>query len=293
MKLAIKGHATRGKEVIKTLEMLGGVNSNDAFGDLPNNWNVGYYIFDGVISVSEVEILAKKEFKIYTLEEFLEKFPYKVGDKVQYKGATSCGSIFEVEEMRWEENTVKYTLCLFGCNYKRSTLPVEYLQPYKEETMEEPKELLIGFIKDKDGNMVLNTHKDYEIKEVDGKFMLLKKKPQYPKTYGECCNVLGYDRNLILGTMPMKYQVLINFQKLLICRDTYWKIAGEQMGLGRPWKPDWNDLNRKYFISLTCDGIGLYDDFRNPQVLAFPTEEMRDAFYENFKDLIEQCKELL
>ena len=26
---------------------------------------------------------------------------------------------------------------------------------------------------------------------------------------------------------------------------------------------------------------------------AFPTEEMRDAFYENFKDLIEQCKELL
>ena len=27
--------------------------------------------------------------------------------------------------------------------------------------------------------------------------------------------------------------------------------------------------------------------------LSFPTEEMRDAFYENFKDLIEQCKELL
>ena len=27
--------------------------------------------------------------------------------------------------------------------------------------------------------------------------------------------------------------------------------------------------------------------------LAFPTEEMRDAFYENFKELIEECKELL
>ena len=28
-------------------------------------------------------------------------------------------------------------------------------------------------------------------------------------------------------------------------------------------------------------------------ILSFPTEEMRDEFYNNFKDLIEQCKELL
>ena len=28
-------------------------------------------------------------------------------------------------------------------------------------------------------------------------------------------------------------------------------------------------------------------------ILSFPTEEMRDAFYENFKDLIELCKEFL
>ena len=34
------------------------------------------------------------------------------------------------------------------------------------------------------------------------------------------------------------------------------------------------------------------ENYRNT-VLAFPTKEMRDAFYENFKDLIEQCKELL
>ena len=87
--------------------------------------------------------------------------------------------------------------------------------------------------------------------------------------------------------------MLESFVKLLICHDAYWKIAGEEMELGKPWEPDWNDLNRKYFISLTCDGIGLYDDFRNPQVLAFPTEEMRDTFYDNFKDLIEECKELL
>jgi hypothetical protein len=29
------------------------------------------------------------------------------------------------------------------------------------------------------------------------------------------------------------------------------------------------------------------------RLLVFPTSEMRDAFYENFKELIEECKELL
>ena len=28
-------------------------------------------------------------------------------------------------------------------------------------------------------------------------------------------------------------------------------------------------------------------------ILSFPTEEMRDAFYENFKEQIEVCKEFL
>ena len=32
---------------------------------------------------------------------------------------------------------------------------------------------------------------------------------------------------------------------------------------------------------------------RGQQILTFPTKDMQDAFYENFKDLIEQCKELL
>jgi hypothetical protein len=31
----------------------------------------------------------------------------------------------------------------------------------------------------------------------------------------------------------------------------------------------------------------------NNHILIFPTPEMRDAFYENFKKEIEECKELL
>ena len=40
--------------------------------------------------------------------------------------------------------------------------------------------------------------------------------------------------------------------------------------------------------------IQKYNDFvGGSTILEFPTEEMRDAFYENFKELINECKELL
>lgn len=120
--------------------------------------------------------------------------------------------------------------------------------------------------------------------------MWLKSNAQYPKTYKECCDVLG------IGTMDndaegYKADLIIRFQELFIARDAYWKIAGEQMGLGKPWKPDWNngDQERYGIIKLYDNGY----QHAESTSFTFPTKEMCDAFYENFKDLIEKCKEFL
>ena len=82
-------------------------------------------------------------------------------------------------------------------------------------------------------------------------------------------------------------------QQLLICRDAYWKIAGEQMGLIKPWKPDWKSGNHKFCIFTLKSEVSTGEYYKYNKTLAFPTEEMRDTFYENFKELIEECKELL
>ena len=171
------------------------------------------------------------------------------------------------------------------------------LQLYKEETMEEPKELIIGFTKDDNGDWVLNTHKDYEIKEIEGKFKVIKKKPTYPKDYVECCEVLGILDNRGFGFINLsecESTLMSHFIQLKRCRDAYWKIAGEQMSLDKPWEPDWkNEIEIYYTISHDGVNIKCYNDTDVYSKLAFPTAEMRDAFYENFKDLIEHCKELL
>lgn len=151
-----------------------------------------------------------------------------------------------------------------------------------------------GYIfKDENGNVINAT-----------KIVLEKKKKEYPKTYKECCKVLGIavrDLDILdnmLDTTEIIYsknldRLLNSFRKLLICRDVYWKIAGEELGLGKPWEPDWTDGNAKYSIytikGVLTKAISCYDG----AVFVFPTEEMRDAFKENFDADLEFCKELL
>lgn len=134
------------------------------------------------------------------------------------------------------------------------------------------------------------------------KIVLEKKKKEYPKTYEECAEIIaeltGSDCNPkgCMGYMSVQLTVL---QKLLICRDAYWKIAGEEMGLGKPWKPDYTEDSYeqgcpiKYVIYYTGTHITKERKCTPYYIFSFPTPEMRDAFKENFDPDIEFCKEFL
>lgn len=132
----------------------------------------------------------------------------------------------------------------------------------------------------------------FELQE-DGYFSWVNKKPKYPATFEECLNML-YCKSVLRTIIGHKAELLLNLEKLLVCRDAYWKIAGEQMGLDKPWEPDWKSGEQKKYCIYCGAGIIQKGSWCNHNsILAFPSAEMRDAFYENFKDLIEQCKELL
>ena len=126
---------------------------------------------------------------------------------------------------------------------------------------------------------------------IGNKVMMRPKKPKYPNNFDECFNTVAdeLNDNKEVEYFEYKYDLLDKFKQLLICRDAYWKIAGEQMGLDKPWKHNYlKDANTiRYAIYNTGDEIVKLDGklYRN-YILCFPTEEMRDAFYENFKDMI-------
>ena len=124
-----------------------------------------------------------------------------------------------------------------------------------------------------------------------------KKKKEYPKLFVDCCAILYPNDNFQIISQRVKGHkgdLLFHFQKLLICRDAYWQIAGAEMGLGKPWGSDWtNQELLKYCISNVGGKIKTSERYIVNTILAFPTAEMRDAFKENFDPDIEICKEFL
>ena len=290
--LAIKGHSKRGSEVIERLEMLGGKNIHRI--DAIRDYYVYFVIDDKNKTISSLKLnqVLPEQFIIYSLEEFEEKFPYKIGDKVyniihnENQTITKIAWSFQENEVVYQTNNNEYVF-------------VNYIQPYKEETMEQRqyKELRMPLDDDDklatevtiDGNKILppNGYLIGKITQVDNGMLVeyVKQKPQYPKTYEECAQIL-LERASVRNNIGYKGYLLIALQQLLVCRDAYWKIAGD-------WKPNWNTEEGKYTIFTSRDIVVRHKGWSSSYILAFPTEEIRDAFYENFKELIETCKELL
>ena len=138
MKLAIKGHPTRGKEVMNILKSLGGKMPSD------RNWTfeyeqIGYFIRqDDFISNDHIDVLNDPKYIIYTLEEFEQKYPYKVGDKVLYLNIRKEWVEGIIDKMHWNESNSTlyyYVNNIDGTSAGRAT--TMFLKPMKQKELKD------------------------------------------------------------------------------------------------------------------------------------------------------------
>lgn len=279
--LAIQGHATRGNEVIALLEMLGGKNIYKLDGEK----DLWYILSNSTIEYSTYLF----EEKGYTLDEFEARFPYKVGDEViSIYGKLGC-----ISSIIWSyrNNQVRYELeaDIDSFYFADELHPIKNEKPMKEKKI---NQMSLANCDLDEIEIVLGDK--FELKIKGGKYYAVRKKPQYPTDYIDACSVLGIS---VTSQCEMDVVVfgdeLYALYQLLVCRNAYWKIVGMEMRLGESWKPDWNNISDKHCIYVVGGEIWLKECQTRQCTLAFPTAEMRDTFYENFKDLIEQCKDLL
>lgn len=171
MKLAIKGHATRGKEVIQLLEMLGGNNKLDLKGN-----EESFYSIDNDNIIICDDLLLNGTHRYFTLEEYEKLYPYKIGDKVTY---VIPNKPLEITKMVWneEENSIVYQADYCWCY-------AENLQPYKETMKAESDEKLskkfevstiLSIVPFPDGKFIISPRQGYEIKQEGDEFYLLPK----------------------------------------------------------------------------------------------------------------------
>lgn len=278
--------------------ILKGTNHCATITDLKyNSWgNLSYYIKidnnDKDISIDyPTELLLPYDNKAEGFVEEKTKPKFKVGDRIITDTNMKGKIIEDVEEGWYRVEFEPYN----NIPQPNGIVPEESMSLAEEEVGLVDKfssrwvnefNLPEGYIfKDESGNIINAT-----------KIVLEKKKKEYPKTYEGCCKVLGYSGNYnMILTTDVDNKLFNALYRLKVCRDAYWKIAGEEMGLGKPWKPDWTDQESlKYCITSIKDQVEASKRYYIMNtILAFPTEEMRDAFYENFKSEIESCNELL
>lgn len=145
----------------------------------------------------------------------------------------------------------------------------------------------------------------WEIDKVEGNEIILKEsKKELPKTWKECYRLLGKGEYIsnssgIVERTPSPFMTgtsqdrnvlpvglgkpLLALCQLLVCREVY----------RQGWKPDWDDKKAKYVIG--CEYNNIYKDkmYNLQSLLSFQSEEIRDKFLENFRNLIEEAKELI
>lgn len=144
----------------------------------------------------------------------------------------------------------------------------------------------------------------WEIDKVDDNKILLKRsKKELPNRWEECIAKIKdlecIDSNGDIDEVDFNFGIIYDhvndvpkglgkpilaLMQLLVCREVY----------RQGWKPDWtNGDENKYCIINDIDKITKITCLFNSKVLSFQSKEIRNKFLENFKDLIEEAKELI
>lgn len=258
------------------------------------NINCGYMPFTSEMSIYCGEVL--------TICDIKEEFSYYNMKKCEYQFTDEMIECKVGEETKSHNNMCKQLIDEMNPNVEVETeTHREYYTTVPETTSEGKKRGVVYFWDNDFADKVeLDLSGGRELIQEDGKWFVVKKKKEYPKTYEECCRVVNANSCIRLVynlSDGQKYYhdednlyLYENFRRLKICRDAYWTIYGEENGLGKPWEPT---IETVYCISRNDNVIKCSYRGGKSNILEFPTEEMRDAFYENFKSEIESCKEFL
>ena len=280
-KLAIKGHETKGCEVIEILETIGGENSRDYVGDLTDE----YYFIDenGEIECDKLDIEATTDYCLHSLETFKQLYPFQIGEQVKLK---IYGDTYNdvITKIMWDEKTQDISYYFKVVKYPKKAYELEI-----DNTCIQSKNLGLTkkkciIINDRDYDKEVELiFKNREIIYRDGKIFLVKVREKYP-TFEECCEKFGYGTKQEIGNIYMS-KLFKDLSFLIQCRDAYWKID--------EFKPNNQDNTECYYTIKGGFKVKLYNYSDEFAILSFPTVESRDTFYEKFKKIIENCKEFL
>lgn len=242
-KIAIQGHFTKSKDIIKILESLGGINIQGYIGHATSMY---YYVNDKNHIECDTITNLPREYKKYTLEEYKQKF-----NKMKNKRTIQIDLTTAKEWYNQGGDLRKIALQAFSEN-ELQELPKSWkeycnINPYLE--------------RNKDAILLAN---------------------------GTITPFLSYGafrkENPGAISSEQKAKQFLTLNKLLQIRDYY----------NQNWEPNWNNRDEeKHVITAHKNDLYRLTSYLSNYIFAFKTKELRDEFFNNFKEDLEFIKEFL
>lgn len=292
MKIAIQGHPTKGKEVIRILESLGGKNTHALYG---NGKDYEYYYH--INSCGTIALSLKYDLhncKLYTLEEFEKEFPFKVGDEVIFPVKIGWAS-GKVTSLTYREDKLKYEVDTRIGGYQYVESHKLRLYPMKKErnitlTLDKAKEWYNkgGELKE----VALQAYSEEELIKVELPKSWEEFRDNNPVQKGECFLSIRGSIEHAAYSCNRRYRNWIPSDKSAEAHLAMIQLEQLRECWWNGWEPEWNN-SEKYVIKWEKDDLIVFTARRIHAFLAFPTREMAEEFLECFRDLIEKAGDLI
>ena len=263
MNIAIQGHPSRGEEVIKTLNSLGGENTRGFFGNSKNYYYFvnKYKIIDRILKYKNLD-----NYKCYTLEEFEKEFPFKPGDTVIDKdGDEGC-----IEHLGNVNGHFYYSV---KYNYNQfAVYPPKSLKLKKKEMNTRNITLTLDKAKEwyKQGG---------DLKEVALQAFTKEELTPLPKSWEEYCKMYNVTvtTNIFGPCIPIKYIALWKLEQLRDCYRQGWTLKPKECAC---------------VIKYANKGLNIYY-YSSQEFLSFQSREIAEEFLKNFESLIKEAGDLI
>jgi hypothetical protein len=243
---------------------------------------------------------APKNYKVYTLEEFEKKFPFKIGDLCIYSSdILGKDIVVNILGMTIENDCIMYEVGHKDITKGHSHIyrKREALKPYKEMntrnvtlTLDKAKEWYKkgGELKE----IALQAFTEEELTKIGLPKTWEEFRENNPVKVGECWlaqqdiihQASDSSNRTFKNWIPSKksaeaHLAMIQLEQLRDC----WRNG---------WEPIW-DCSEKWCIRLWGNELGVGVATHTARFLTFPTNEMAKEFLECFRDLIEKAGDLI
>ena len=217
------------------------------------------------------------------VDEFLEQYPILCGSTVITKG----GTVETVLACKWQRCAPSYYINP-ELGYVRYNELELYYNENREvaEDVEDAEVLVTEIIPDTNWDEVVevNLGNEYEVVQENGKTFIKRIRPKFPKTINECVDLFHSrmdDVSIISNYENMQEELSSNIKKLMYCRDAYWTVLN--------WVPNLDDDAEKFVIQNVNHKVDFSTTTHINKFLMFPDVYSRNLFYDNFKELIDNC----